>query len=119
MEKHDDKTQRYSCATCRTHFDESDVKEWYKKGKPLCPMCGEKHIEKRCAADPHGGCHCALTTHAGGIKFCEVCGKPVCPECGDHDVIQLSRVTGYLQDVTGWNEAKKQELKDRVRTNFA
>ncbi|MBP8676317.1 MAG: oxidoreductase, partial [Methanoculleus sp.] len=35
--------------------------------------------------------------------------------CGSHDVMQISRVTGYLQDVAGWNAGKQQELKDRVR----
>jgi anaerobic ribonucleoside-triphosphate reductase len=29
--------------------------------------------------------------------------------------MQISRVTGYLQDVAGWNAGKQQELKDRVR----
>jgi len=29
----------------------------------------------------------------------------------------MSRVTGYMQAVSGWNEAKKQELKDRKRYN--
>ncbi|MCK4458686.1 MAG: hypothetical protein KAU52_03060 [Methanosarcinales archaeon] len=31
------------------------------------------------------------------------------------NVEQLSRVTGYLQAVSGWNAAKKQELEDRKR----
>jgi len=30
-------------------------------------------------------------------------------------VEHLSRVTGYIQAVSGWNEGKKQELKDRKR----
>ena len=38
-----------------------------------------------------------------------------CPNCGSEDVEQLSRVTGYIQAVSGWSEAKKQELKDRKR----
>ena len=38
-----------------------------------------------------------------------------CPSCESEDVEQWSRVTGYLQAVSGWNEAKKQELKDRKR----
>lgn len=40
-----------------------------------------------------------------------------CENCGSDHVEQLSRVTGYLQAVGGWNEAKKQELKDRYRYN--
>ena len=38
---------------------------------------------------------------------------------GSHDVVQISRVTGYLQDVSGWNAGKQQELKDRVRYSVA
>jgi anaerobic ribonucleoside-triphosphate reductase len=41
--------------------------------------------------------------------------KEECPNCGSTDLEHLSRVTGYLQSVSGWNEAKKQELKDRKR----
>lgn len=38
-----------------------------------------------------------------------------CPKCGSENVNYLSRITGYLQDVDGWNEGKKQELMDRKR----
>lgn len=38
-----------------------------------------------------------------------------CPNCGSSNVKWWSRVTGYYQDVSGWNMAKKQELKDRYR----
>ena len=44
---------------------------------------------------------------------CSICGNPVCPVCYNHCVDQLSRVTGYLSTVSGWNAAKKQEFKDR------
>jgi anaerobic ribonucleoside-triphosphate reductase len=53
-----------------------------------------------------------------GIAYCEVCGAAKCPVCGRHNVIQLSRVTGYVGAVNGWNEAKKHELKDRKRYNI-
>jgi anaerobic ribonucleoside-triphosphate reductase len=33
--------------------------------------------------------------------------------------VQVSRVTGYLQDVSGWNAGKRQELKDRMRYSVA
>jgi len=49
---------------------------------------------------------------------CPVCGSPMCPECGNHNVEQLSRVTGYLATVSGWSEAKKQEFLDRDRHNL-
>ncbi len=38
-----------------------------------------------------------------------------CPNCESENVEHLSRVTGYIQAVSGWNEGKKQELKDRKR----
>ncbi len=38
-----------------------------------------------------------------------------CPNCSSENVEHLSRVTGYLQAVNGWNAAKKQELMDRKR----
>lgn len=50
-----------------------------------------------------------------GIRTCPVCHRPMCPACGNHSVTQISRVTGYIGEVGGWNESKKQELKDRQR----
>ncbi|RLF56604.1 MAG: oxidoreductase, partial [Thermoplasmata archaeon] len=35
------------------------------------------------------------------------------------DVEQYSRITGYYQRVSGWNEGKQRELKDRYRTPFS
>ena len=49
------------------------------------------------------------------IATCPVCGNPCCPDCMNHKVEQLSRVTGYIGAVSGWNKAKQQELKDRHR----
>lgn len=60
----------------------------------------------------------ACKSAVAGIKNCPVCGKGMCPKCGNHSVEQLSRVTGYIQSVGGWNESKKQELKDRQRYNI-
>ena len=48
-------------------------------------------------------------------KDCPICGHPVCPDCYNHNVEQVSRVTGYLSTVSGWGAAKKQEFKDRQR----
>lgn len=53
-----------------------------------------------------------------GTKNCKLCGEAVCPVCGNHNVTQVSRVTGYMGDVKGWNNAKKQELLDRKRYNI-
>jgi len=38
-----------------------------------------------------------------------------CGNCESSNVEHLSRVTGYIQAASGWNAAKRQELKDRVR----
>ncbi len=44
--------------------------------------------------------------------------KDVCPECDSEHVEKLSRVTGYVQAVSGWNASKAQELKDRKKYNI-
>jgi|LGVE01.1.fsa_nt_gb hypothetical protein len=49
---------------------------------------------------------------------CPLCGNPVCPDCMNHMVDQLSRVTGYMAPVSGYNAAKAQEFKDRTRHNI-
>ena len=54
---------------------------------------------------------CKRTT--GGTKRCPVCGHYMCPDCMNHAADIMSRVTGYLQVVSGWNVAKKQEFEDR------
>jgi ribonucleoside-triphosphate reductase len=38
-----------------------------------------------------------------------------CSKCGTENVEHYSRITGYVQAVSGWNAAKKQELEDRKR----
>ena len=51
----------------------------------------------------------------GGTARCPVCGHYMCPECHSHACDIMSRVTGYLQVVSGWNAPKKQEFEDRKR----
>lgn len=77
---------------------------------PLCPDC-RNPMNEMCPRD-HLGCSHDITA---GIAYCPDCGEPMCPECGAHDVVQISRVTGYMQEVSGWNAGKQAELKDRVR----
>lgn len=50
--------------------------------------------------------------------ICPICEHPCCPDCMNHKVEQLSRVTGYMGGVSGWNAAKQQEFKDRQRHNI-
>ncbi|HID91413.1 TPA: anaerobic ribonucleoside-triphosphate reductase [Candidatus Bathyarchaeota archaeon] len=55
------------------------------------------------------------------MTICALCNRvsfgllKKCPHCGSTNVRWWSRVTGYYQDVTGWNEGKKAELLDRHR----
>lgn len=99
---------RYKCHACHTFWD------WDQEGEPTqCLSCGAKEgFTRMCEND--GECHCAYDTKAG-MAYCEKCGEPVCPDCGSHDVVQISRVTGYLQEVSGFNRGKQQEVKDRKR----
>jgi ribonucleoside-triphosphate reductase len=54
---------------------------------------------------------------------CKSCGYEdasenleVCPECGSKDIDTIQRITGYLVGgVDSWNNAKKAELRDRVK----
>ncbi len=51
------------------------------------------------------------------LNCCEISAgiREACPRCDSRDVDHISRITGYLQAVSGWNAAKQQELKDRKR----
>lgn len=55
------------------------------------------------------------------LSVCPSCGfvsgglHKACPKCSADGMKWYSRITGYYQDVNGWNEAKKQELLDRYR----
>ena len=92
--------RRYKCHTCHMIVDETP-----------CPNCGETQLEIMCPLD-----HCHCSHHiVEKIEYRPLCGQPICPNCGTHDVSQVSRVTGYLADVAGWNQGKQQELKDRTR----
>ena len=79
------------------------------------PTAARRTLKLMCPLDH---CHCNHEI-ISGIEYCPLCGQAVCPECGSHDVVQVSRVTGYLQDVSGWNAGKQQELKDRMRYSVA
>jgi len=99
--------KKYKCHTCYSILNNSDLID----GK--CP-CGEQTLQNMCPID-HNGCGDEMSE---SIEFCPICGEGVCPACGDHNVLQISRITGYLQSVSGFNNAKKAELKDRIRVNL-
>ncbi len=58
------------------------------------------------------------------LTVCNNCGtvsplmSNLCPNCASDNVEWWSRVTGYYQAVSGWNEGKKRELQDRYRVNL-
>lgn len=62
----------------------------------------------------HNGAKCSREL-VPNTAACPLCGAPMCPDCGNHHVETISRVTGYLSTVSGWNESKKQEFADRHR----
>lgn len=104
--------KRYKCPICFDILSDEDT-EISISGLVIC---------KRCKAPAYEMCpldhvHCSHPIEVG-LSYCPICGKATCPTCGSHDVTQISRVTGYLADVDGWNHAKQQELKDRVRSNI-
>ncbi len=86
-----------------------------------CPRCGETNPDLICKVDAYSvilkiqGKGCRKGDVIAGTDLCPICNRPMCPECWNHSVVSLSRVTGYVQDISGWNDAKKQELKDRKR----
>lgn len=102
-----DPAGKYKCHNCFFVLRGSDLVDG------ACPECG-KRAKKMCPNDSIDCPHDVVET----IAYCELCGEACCPRCKCHSVFQISRVTGYLQDVGGWNSGKRQELKDRTRFNF-
>lgn len=96
---------RYKCYQCHTIFEKDNSIFCPDCGNVSTPMCEKDHV-----------CECTGDIHQG-ITICPVCGDPTCP-CGSHDVEVVSRVTGYLSDIAGWNNGKRQELKDRQRVSI-
>ncbi len=64
-------------------------------------------------------------SHTKDITVCRDCGyvggglNSSCPTCGSVSVKNYSRITGYYQDVSSWNAAKRQELKERYRVRLS
>lgn len=93
-------------AQVREWMESEYTREYLKLKDPLrCPL----HIW---VAHNKAKCKRELVPNTA---VCPLCGNPCCPDCQNHKVDPISRVTGYLQAVSGWNAAKKQEFKDRNR----
>ena len=100
---------RYKCPTCLLILYDDQV-DHEAGARPVCRICKTPVVEM-CPLD-HNHCSHPIVV---GIEYCPICDKAICPTCGSHDVTQVSRVTGYLSDVGGWNSSKSQELRDRCR----
>jgi DNA-directed RNA polymerase subunit RPC12/RpoP len=115
----------YKCMHCNYIFDTSQGGYanilMILRGHAYCPRCGMKNPELMCKIDAYSvvlkiqGKNCRKGEVIAGTDLCPVCNRPMCPKCYNHSVVSLSRVTGYIQDVSGWNNGKRQELKDRQR----
>jgi hypothetical protein len=115
----------YKCMCCNYIFDTSQGGYanilMILRGHAYCPRCGMKNPELMCKVDAYSvvlklkGFKCGNGDIVAGAELCPVCNRSFCPKCHNHSVVALSRVTGYVQSVDGWNNGKKQELKDRQR----
>ena len=103
----------YKCHNCFSVIGESMV-VYEDKKIPLCPDC-RTPVDKMCAHDRI--CTCVFEI-SSGTHSCPICGEPICP-CGSHSVFQISRVTGYLANLSSFNKGKQAEWEDRKRYNIA
>jgi hypothetical protein len=103
--------RRYQCRQCYCVFAYKDLIDG------MCPECyTDASITQRCPLDTRCQCEHSVSM---SIEYCPICDQVVCPQCGiNHSVVGITRVTGYLADVSGFGNGKKQEVKDRVRTEI-
>ena len=102
-------SKREVISRCKEWINEFNGGKLMKVNNPMeCPIAQWiAYNKKKCSKEM-----------VANTATCSICGSPVCPECGNHNVEQLSRVTGYLSTVSGWNESKKQEFSDRNHYNL-
>lgn len=50
-----------------------------------------------------------------GCGFTSIINDPACPECKSKDIRRIRRITGYLSTIDRFNDAKKAELKMRIK----
>jgi hypothetical protein len=102
----------YKCNSCHVYGIPLADTASDNQGRVICPHCGARAVPS-CPTCDH--LHTCGQTIIEGLAYCPDCGGAVCPLCGSSDVEQISRVTGYLNAISGMNEAKQQEIKDRTR----
>lgn len=118
----------FKCPHCRYIFDIFEpqcapiLTMLCNKDDVVCPNCGMNGSDLMCRVDAYSvflkiyditSCRKGVTIP--GVEICPICDRAMCPDCYNHDCVALSRVTGYIQSVDGWNIGKKQELIDRKR----
>lgn len=97
-------SRKYKCSSCFSVFPSA------KNHVTVCPICGNTELEIMCPLDS------TLPAQISSeVSICPFCGEFFDKETGNHDVEVISRITGYMSAVSGWNEGKKQEFKDRTR----
>lgn len=122
----------FKCYHCRSIFDIRQERvlpvmfALIDKNDIRCSECKSNDVELMCKADAYstvlkakGLVDCRKGIMINGADICPICRSSMCPECWNHSVVSWSRITGYLNDVSGWNLAKKQELIDRKRYTIA
>lgn len=120
----------HKCHYCKFIFDTCSegipvLMALIPKDDIRCPNCGKNNPELICKADAYSvhlkinGFGCRKGVLISGVDICPICHSTMCPKCMNHSVISWSRITGYLNDVQGWNDGKRQELMDRKRYEFS
>lgn len=99
-------SDRYKCHSCFQILQ----KDMLIDGK--CPECGDDGLLKPMCPNDHGHCGHDIIE---GLAFCKICGESICPTCGAHDVAAITRITGYMGELSGFNQGKRQEVMDRTR----
>jgi rubrerythrin len=125
-----DNDNLYHCASCKYVFN---IKQegmtnllTILRGNwvAFCPNCRQNNAELLCKVSAYSiylklqGHTCNSGELVSGAESCPICDKSICPKCFNHNVVALSRVTGYMSAIIGWNNGKRQELIDRQRYNI-
>lgn len=104
-----------------------------KKEGEFHPICNGGHIAHLFLGEAHvdaealmslteklcKNTNLGLFDYAKEITTCNHCHKTssglndVCPNCGSTDVSQFARITGYTQNVSGFNSHKRSEIRIR------
>jgi hypothetical protein len=79
---------RFKCFNCFLIFRKWEMIE------DECPECHTSHLIKKMCENDSGVCTC-LNDVKDTISICPKCNEPMCPNDNSHDVVGLSRVTGF------------------------